>query len=538
MLRTKQQALPWKFLLTVFFILTVVTTAIPVINIIHRPAGTLYTGYTYESVGDIFFYLNLIEQAKKGNVLFQNFMTPEQHPAVFFHPLFLFLGWLVRAAHIGGLTAWHIARIILLLPLLVVLYTFLAKIFAHEHQRRFALLFTLCSGGILLATHESSLFVSLLFSPLSILTTLDSWVFFLLFLRHYRNGLRVGTSICMIALGLLQAIIHPYALLLWGVIPLAYLFVNVLLHKIRPLFAAQQSLPVIVALFAGYGYLLFFVLSNPVLRAWSNGAAIYSWPWIYVWLFFGTLLPLALIGIFAHRNEFLHSDSHQFLLLWLLVNLSLARSSYPYAGRVMILLFLPLGVCASYGAVWIWQKTRYNAIARQALPFLLALTLSNNLFHLFADITGAYDGAEQRYIDQQDVRVTTWLRGQGKPSDVVLAAPSWDTLFGQLAFHQVFITYGGLTNQFYQRLPQALNVYAGHYNVDDLFALVKENSIRYVVVGPRERNSGYIEAIKFRKSVWKTQYAFNFHPERYSFLHMAYNEGGYAVYEVSDTTRR
>lgn len=528
-----QMRTPWRFLLAVYAVIVIVTIAVPVLDWTRRPAGSTYTGFSYESVGDIFYYLNLIEQGASGNLLFRNFMTGEPHGPTFLHPLFLVLGWISGLFHLAPLVVWHAARALLTLLFLIALEKLLRTFVAGERQRRWIFVFMLIAGGLLARNADGSLFLPLLYSPLQVFTLLTTTVFFLLFLHQRERWTRWSVSL-LLGLTSLQAVNHPYTLLIWISVPFVFLWVEVLLRKLSVRQAIRQYTPVAVAGFAGVLYLALVVLGSPILRAWSVRAMNPPWHLADTLLILGVRPILFLIGVAVVWPMLRRNAGLRLLLVWTVTVLALAHSPYPYAGRLMLLLHIPLGVIAGMGAWQLWQRAGMSAAKRLAVFFFLTLAISDNASHLWQNLSGHYPGSGFRYLDGKTHNALQWVRQETPEHALILHASTWDTLFSQQAYRRSYIVSGGLTADYERKLFPVLSIYAGQYTQEQLRDFLRRMNIQYIVLSDRERISGYAETKIYGNPWYAEQYAFNFHPQLYPFLRLVYDNQGFWIYQFVD----
>ncbi|MBI4415058.1 MAG: hypothetical protein HY566_02360 [Candidatus Kerfeldbacteria bacterium] len=452
----------WRFLFAVIVSLVVLTTSIPIINWLQRPDGSTYTGYSYESVGDIFVYLNLIEQAKNGELLLKDFFTPEEHGGILLNPLYLILGWTARLFHLTPLVAWHLFRVLFLFAFVLLLYRVLAGVTRNERERRVVLLAILTTGSLLLLSHEASTFLSLLYSPMAGLTLLLSLGYFHLFLDAAEKGLTAWRFFGMFLLGAAQSTSHPYVVVLWAAIPLVFIFLGALIRE-RPLRASIiLALPPISIAAFYLAFYFFTVFRSPILRSWAENAMLGPWPPSVLFLFLGALGLLAIVGIVACRNELWKNQRGRFFLVWLIVGIFISQiPGFPYAYRVMAVMHLPLAYMASMGIVWLWQKSRKHLRLQMLLVFLAVPAFSDNISHLTHNFRRDYRASQKLYLTSETSQAMLWLRKETPTNSVLLHSPGWDTLLAEQAYRQVYATAGWQTVDSTRNIFSALYVYSG-----------------------------------------------------------------------------
>lgn len=530
------KTLPWKNILLLWLALAIITTSVPFVHWLRRPPGTVYTGYTYESVGDIFVYLNLIEQGKNGAVVFQDFFTSEKSQGGLFNPLFLVLGKTAAVFHLSPLVIWHIARVVLLFFFLFVLVKLVETLRLPSRTSWVAVLFVLCTGGVWLANSEAATFLSLLYSPMVTWSLTTTALVMLLLIRSPQKKPSIVTALLFILLGVLQAFIQPYVLILWLGLGSVFLAVEAFFFQRSLLNAVLTLAPLALGVILGYAGVTYEVMSSSVLSAWSHNAVVPPWAWYQVDLFFGALLPLALFGARKFRHRFIESSDRgiRMIFLWLLVAFVFSRSPYPYAYRLMLYVHLPLAVAAALGAVWLWDHTKKSYVARTALCFLFILAISDPLHHMQKNFTTKPGIPIFRYLQPEDVAATQWVRQHTPPDSVFLTAPAWDSLFATSAYRKVYVTEGWQTVDFMEKITQSLAVYAGHMSPDEFFHFLQQNGIRYVVLSAWERNAASIAAQHFAEPRNVLEYQFAFQPSAYPYLSLVYDHGTFQIYEVAE----
>ncbi len=519
-------------LVVVWMLVSILMLSVPFVHWARRPAGSVYTGNTYESVGDVFVYLNFIDQAAHGVWRFQNFFTPEPHQGILINPLLFILGVGSRVTHLSPLVWWHVGRTVLLFPLLVLLFVFARKLSNHVPRQWFLWSVVLASGAVWLIHAESSTFVAALYSPLQIWSLTSLVAVMLVLLRWYERGVRFWEGILLVVAGIVQATVQPYGLLLWAAIPGAFLALEAVRGQIRWRRAAGVFLPFALATFAGYAVVLYEVGSSPLLRIWSLQAAGTPWPWIAVGLSSLYLLPFAVLGLVAVRHRFLSSPALRLIGVWLVIAALLTRSPYPYAYRLMLFFHIPLALFVGYGLWALWQRTRRRYAWRVALLFACVPLISGNLYHLYANYTGRYPLAAYRYVPKAEAEALRWIRNSTPPTSLLLASPNWDTLLAQQAYRRVFVTEGWQTVGYWKRIQEALAVYGGQFDEDALRRFVQDNGVTHILLSDWERRAAEDVARRFLSARLARQYSYGFSPARYDFLQLVYDEGGVTIYEV------
>ena len=133
----------WKRVFWCALLLAGVTT-FPVVYgyVIGAMRDMVWTGRQFLAPGDTAVYLSYIEQIKQGSWLVQDWYTTEQLPATF-NIFWLVVGLGARIFSAPALIAFHVARIVLIFPLVAVVYILISWFFSQVRERWCALLLTL-----------------------------------------------------------------------------------------------------------------------------------------------------------------------------------------------------------------------------------------------------------------------------------------------------------------------------------------------------------------------------------------------------------
>lgn len=531
--KKQEHRLNWATILATFLLSAVLTSIVPFAAWVHRPADSMYSGATYESVADIFYYLNLIDQARHGNILLHNFYNPLQaHEGGFFHPLFWTLGTFARLTGIPLLALWHVARIVAQFFLIIVLYQWISQVAHTENQRRITLLATLFLGSAFSLTYEGSLFLAMEFSPLVELTVLATLLFFTGFLKLMRQERRLFWSIFLPLLALLQAMSHPYVLIVWFTVTGAYFLARFFLGSVEQSNFVRIILVLFLSAAAAFGYLYLGVYQQTSVLQLAVRVRITAWAWTDIVFFLLGSGPLALFGLWAYRQR-LWKDPHAlFHTVWIFTLFALSISPYLYAGRLPFFLLVPLAFFASYGAQWLWKLGKNRVALRALVLIFIVIALSDNMRHVAVGVQGQFPLASFQYVDKATQRGLKWVREHTEQNATFLTSDNWDTLFAERAYRHVYTSAGGLTDDVSNRVQASLEIYGGNFPTRALYNFVQLSHIQYVVVSSLERQTGSMEAVRLHNASLAQSYHFRFQPSEYPFLSVVYDTDGFTVYHV------
>lgn len=525
--------MPWQFLLITWLALAVVTTSVPVVDYLRRPAGSVFTGYSYESVGDIFGYLNMIEQAERGHVLFTPIMSAVQNAPGFFNPFFLLIGWGGALFHLSPLAAWHAARIVLILLLIILLWKALSNLLEKEMPRRVVLVGMLLISGVSpTQNHESSTFVSLLYSPLTLAMLCCMLGLTLACFAVARNGLRWRSAAVIAGTILAQSYLQPYVLPVMVILPIVWVALLYLQQRI-PRQTLFRTVMLVGLASAATFYLLYFMAShNPVIREYAVSFRNVLWQVDIIFLYMTFLLPATCAFVFYRRRKMLTHPASLWMVLWLVITLFFLFVPYPYSGRLISLVHVPLEFFSVAGLAILWRGRWKYFHCRPLAAIIIGSLLYPAALHLVVNWTGNYeDATSMKYIDATTQKGFIWIRKNTPHNAILFTAPSWDTLFSQQVNRQAYAISGGFQRDFWHRAQQSFDLLAGHESPERLFDFLSQNHIGFIVVSQKERDIEEWVSDVFGDTA-ALQYAFQFVPERYTFLYPVYDVEGFRVYQV------
>ena len=142
----------YRFVLALGVLALAVTSVPYVLGAASATDDRLFGGFVY-AIEDCYSYLAKMRLGAEGAWLFRFAYTPEPHRGAFFFPLHLLLGKVAASIPFGDMTsrlvwAYHGARMILGLALLLTVYRFLAVLTEQVAVRRLAWLLVTYGGGL------------------------------------------------------------------------------------------------------------------------------------------------------------------------------------------------------------------------------------------------------------------------------------------------------------------------------------------------------------------------------------------------------
>ncbi|MDX9863799.1 MAG: hypothetical protein RBT34_03230 [Anaerolineaceae bacterium] len=268
-------------------------------------------------------------------------------------------------------------------------------------------------------------------------------------------------------------------------------------------FAVKMAiLPAPVVVYTAWAF-----LNDPFLGQWSTQNIIQSPPFGDYLLAYGGMLILAAAGLKAvFRQE--DQNVWLFLLGWVVLFPVLAYLPFSVQRR------LPEGVWAAISVLGVSSVSTMPKWFQKAAHVFFGVSILPAVILLLGGVTAVMNIATPLYRPAKEVEVFEWLRTNGSPGDVVLAAydtanplPAWTPMRG-------LVGHG----------PESVHLEAVNARVGAFYAestldavrrdLIEEFAIRYVIYGPEEDSLGR----------WKLENA--------PYLALVYENTDYQVFQV------
>jgi hypothetical protein len=463
-------------------------------------ADVVFSGFLLNPA-DGFTYLAKMRMGLQGDWLYHLPFTLEHGPGALLFTFYFALGHLSRLLDLPLIVVFHMARLAATFTLLWVVYGFIARYSDAVPERRRMWWLVALSSGLGWAAqkfgfgysyyeqqailHMNTFYVFLIAPHLPLATA----IMLLMFPRvldwrrpPLRNWIQMGV------LSLLLTLILPF------MVPLVYLVLGATLGALAwrdRSFPRMQAALVCCAALVTLPLVLYMQLAteaDPTLLAYSTQNATLTPPPLAMLLAFGLLLPFLVFGIrIALRRN---SDLDILLLAWIAIALLLMYLPYRYQWRFSAGLHLPIAILAALGlgasmrANW----ARLAVMAAMALtPVYLMLTLISGK----ASVDVATVHYPLTYLSRSEAEALAWLRTHVPADAAVLAGHEMGMFIPAFAGQRVI--YGHVSETIAPKVKSRL--------LDDFFsgkanrvALLRDLAIDYVLLGPRERARGNVEA--------------------------------------------
>jgi len=534
-------------------VLTVALSSIPyAVGYLAQSPDKVFIGAVYDWE-DYYSHLAKMQQGVQGSWRYHILFTPEDHPAAFINLFYIALGHLAGAVGLRPVWVYHLARLLCATTLLLTIYAFVAFFVSDRETRRVAYLLACFSSGlgwlVLLVTRSYTLegitpvdfwfiemytFFTVLTFPHTCLAQAAYLVAYAGMVRYMRgDGAWRAWLLAAGAVSVLS-IVHPYSLL-----PLDC---TLALYWVWRWLAGRGASLQRLAGFVGFALLpsplvlanYRAISSNPVFSAWQAQSTTLSPPPLHYLLGYGLVLALAVWGgvwvVRAQRDEAMP------LVLWPLVVAPLLYLPliFNLQRRMIEGVHVSLSALAAIGFIRglrpaVLRSRLAGWLARRGYPrprfgrliggLVLALTTPSTWYLLASLSLAAAGGYGPLYHDRSEVAAVLWLGEHTSPDDTVLSSYEIGGYIPARIGHRVFWGHWAESIHLPQKRAEIQQFFSDSRGFDRP-RFLSRYGIAYVFYGPRERALG------------------RFDPAAASYLDLAVEQGGVAVYRVTTGSGR
>ncbi len=466
-------------------------------------------------------YFSFMKQAAQGDVFVRNLHTSEPQVGSIFHPLWLVLGWVSGLLSLSIPLVFHLARIVLAVVFLLVLYDLLCQLFDRSRRRMIAFVLLAFSSGIgtifsldvslrepmqimlLLPTDhwvsESNTFLTLFHSPLFVLSQL----LIVVILRQFLYEERWRSFLLPAGLLFFLGLVHPYDLVTLGVLLPALLIVRLLRDSSfkrqdaqrylkRLVFAGALAVPALIYFFA-------VTATQTAVGSWAKQNVTTSPPIHSYLIGYGFVFGFAVVGFVAlwrtrHRAQLL-------VMTWAVVSALLLYMPIQINRRMSNGLHIPLAILAAVGIdlLWGWlarhlpeRRPMLRAGVFAAVGWVMGLGLFFSTVSIV--LKSMYWSANPKtsiyYISTDQANAIDWLGTHAARNDVILSQSFIGNVIPARTGLRVFAGHGHQTIDWEKKIA---NVSGWFYKTDDDPAkemFLGKNGISYVFFSPIEDDLG------------------------------------------------
>jgi hypothetical protein len=508
---------------TGFALMVMAVTTVPYIVAAASQTPAWQFGGFLIAVDDGNSYLANMGEGARGAWLFTLPYSSEPQRGVLLYGFYLLLGRLAGRDHTALLLAYHAARIVCGVLLLLTSYMFLAEFLPRRRQRRLAVLLVAVGGGLgwlLVALFPNGLLRSLpvdFISP-EAFSFLVLFAFphlaaarclFLLGLLAYMRGHGLLAGLALFAVGLIQplsvivawAVVTVHLALSWRRQPSRGGWSDWRRRARAAIILGLLSAPMVV-------YTVVIFSTDPVLSQWNAQNKLPSPSPLHYVLAYGVWLLVAVPGwrVLSRRRP-------QWALLaggWLLLAPVMLYAPIPTQRRLIEAIQVPLAALTVLGLSVALRRFR-----PWLTPAVLALCLPTSLIILLGAVVVARGPGEPIFHPADEVAAFGWLADHSQPGQVALSSYETGNVLPAYAPLVAYIGHGPETILLDRKAPLVAAFYQSTTADVDRRTLLATGRIRYVIFGPHERALG------------------NFDPARAPYLQWRFAIGNYSIYEAA-----
>ena len=505
-----------------FALLIMALTSVPYLAAaVNQTADWRFGGFLL-AVEDGNSYLANMNEGAHGAWLFTLPYSSEPQHGVLVYSFYLLLGRLAGADHGAQVIAYHVARVICGLGLLLTSYLFLAHFLPRVRQRRLGLVLVALGGGLgwlLVLLFPNGLLGSL---PVDFISP-EAFSWLVLFAFPH-----LALARCLCLLGVLAylrgrgglaglalvgaALIQPLSVIVVWAVVAAHVALSWWWQRRQAALAAWLrdvrgalilgliSAPVVITI-------AIVLLSDPVLRQWNAQNILPSPSPLHYVLAYGVWLAVAIPGW-----RVLWRQQPRLALLtggWLLISPLLLYAPISTQRRLIEGVQLPLAALAVLGLTVAMRRAQ-----RWLTPLVLAATVPTAALLWVGALAASRIPAEPIFQPADQVAAFAWLAANAHPGQVALSAYATGNVLPAYTPLVAYVGHGPETVFLAAKLPRVAAFYRSDTLPTDRLALLADGRIGYVVFGPHERALG------------------DFDPSAAQYLSPRFKAGEYSVYQV------
>lgn len=450
---------------------------------------------------DIDAYLSWIKQVQGGNFLLKIKYTPEEHSPIFFNPLFLMAG--LASFQLSIVQVLYLFQILANLFFLFSLYLFISYFIQNKPQRFFAFILSTLAGGFGWIFYndnfffrpidawmpEATIFQSIRWPFMfTVSISLILWSFLLMIKSWEMNKLTYAFGAGLA--GFTLTLIHPYdTVLILSVMSFYFLFCfSELKKKWKNLliFFWLSALPLL--------YHLYVLKTSSVFNKVFSQFRMYTPHFLAVLEGVGPIFILAVIGLLVILIARRYEKYFLLAITWIfIVSVLIYCPFIPYQRRLIMGIYIPLGMFASLAPTLYWQRVRgsqsffLKTIGILSLGLLLLFLSLGNLFILKRDLQVISHKIAPFYLEKEVVQAMTWLGEHSFTEEIVLSSPTVGKFIPVISGNTVFIGHTALTINYCQKYQKAKWFFNSQESKEELTKFLGANNIKYIFISPYEK---------------------------------------------------
>lgn len=487
------------------------------------PGDGMFAGFTY-NIDDACVYSSWVRQVADGHVFYRNLYTPEPQSALQFNLLFALLGAISRLTGMSAAAVLHLARVVLGVGLLALVWRFAARFLSDSRAR--ALVVPVVglgsglgwilpkvqghAGSVDLWQPEAITFLSIYLNPLFLagLVLMLAALHFLQSLEETGRWRDAGLAGLML---LILGNVHTYDVLTVGAVWASYLLVRMISRQLPPKLALQSLVAAAIAL-PSVAYQFYLYRSVEVFRARVETAAPSPVVWAYL-AGFGLLIVLGVIGARLALRE----RRGMILVVWAVVGFLLPYLPFAQQRKLAMGLHLPIAILACAGIAWVATKSR----SKVAALIILILLAPSNLVFMSRDIGMLQSGVTAplypAYLSNSEVSALRWIRDYSGERDTVLASREISLFVPAIAGRTVYFGHWSETPDYGKKLGEWMRFITPSTSDIARREYLESTGARWIIYPARPGEYAGTTLFDLRRA---------------PYVRLAYETGNVAVYEV------
>ncbi len=304
----------------------------------------------------------------------------------------------------------------------------------------------------------------------------------LYYLDLLAGGLKWRQVPFLFLLGLALAVIQPFEIVIAAAITAGY----IIWQRIET--GRWSELPVVGFFFGGGAYLFYqysSIRSDPVLSVWNAQNITLAPPlWDVLIAFSPALLFSVLQVIDLARSRQL--GRYKLFIVWLAAGLVLLYLPFSLQRRFLSGYFIP---CAFLGAAAVLRLAgRERRNVRRALVILVfAISLVSNLFILVGGLVASAQHHPYLVLSREEKAAFDWMNAHFNAAGPILASTETGMYIPAFTGWRVVYGHPFETVNAERRKAEVEAVFSGGMDLAEIEEYLKQNGIRYIFWGPRER---------------------------------------------------
>ncbi len=541
----------WQFVVIMSAVIMLITGVPYVLGYLMAPDDMVYNGLHALSPGDIPIYYSYINQVKEGEILVKDLFTSEVQTIGTFNVWWTLVGLMAKIFNLSVIFAFQISRLLMIPIFLMVGYIFISYFFRDWLKRITALLFLLFSSGLgfyfalpidALKTEDSLTgyawpidlwlteaitFNALYQSSHFIASITITILIFLLMLLAFESPGRIIYVFASGFLALFYFNFHPYYFpVIFGVLGLYLLGLMFKAKRFLWRDIGYLTLVFLISLPSVF-YHYWLVKSSPVIgqRAIQNVTNVS--PLFFIILGYGFLWLGLICGLYFLFKLKKFDKKYWFLSNWLIVNVVLIVSPFPFHSRYTQGLHVILITFSVYGIFEFgkYLKSRLSYKAYEyfvnniyLLVFLFLLLFStSNIFSVARDIyLFAFQSAEVKkilYLPKDYFSAVKWLSTNSNNS-LILASDIPSKFIPGFSGQRVYAAHAHETLFFYSKIIYTLWFFSDNRNDENKLKFLNKENIGYILYSDYEKELG------------------TFNPAAKDYLKLVFDRPAVKVYQV------